>query len=452
MVECFFEENRRKVDTNTRRLGVHFLAKYPVNPSPRTFLKIESTLRVERFRHERKGGVLPVGLKSFLEVRSAFLHLHLEVIRCRELKNGGEMKTKMLNLVIATGCMTAAVAHAQSSVTLYGNVDGGVAFFNNVGGKTLYTSEDGNFIPNLFGLRGAEDLGGGAKAVFNLEGGFTLNNGKLVVPGQLFTRVANVGLQSDTAGTLTLGNQPSFMFDILSPYSTGYLAAGFFAFHQGNFDELANTFEYNNSVKYVSPSFGGLTFGGQFGFGQHPGSFSTGRNYSLTVQYKAGPLSVGAVYADENDRFLEFANLVGVKSLLGTPLPTAGIVASNVKNWGLGGTYAIGNFYLHALVTQSRIKTTTGQGNANTVDLGTNYTLTKSDSVGAGVSVEKFDGSRWVTLTLANIYSFSKRTNFYQQLLFQKTSGDNAVAALLGAGQSSNHSQLGVVVGLQHMF
>lgn len=354
--------------------------------------------------------------------------------------------------VAGLAACSVQAAHAQSSVTLYGNVDGGVAFFNNVGGHNLYTTEDGNYIPDLFGLRGSEDLGGGLKAVFGLEAGYSLNTGSMTVSGQMFSRLAMVGLQSDKAGKLTLGHQPSFMFDILSPYSTGYLAGSFYSFHQGNFDELANTFQFDNSVKYVSASYGGLTFGAQFGFGNHAGNFGEGRNYAFSVQYRAGPFSIGGVYASENDRYLEFSNLVGVKSLLGTPLPNDGMVASNVKNWGVGASYALGDWLLHAMFTQSRISTAGGDGNANTVDFGVNYQIVKADTLGLGVALEGFDGAHWSTFTISNSYALSKSTNLYQQVLFQKAWGANGVASLLGAGRASSASQLGVVLGIQHFF
>lgn len=358
---------------------------------------------------------------------------------------------KSLFAAAAVTFLAAPMVYAQGSVTLYGNVDSGVGYFNNVGGKALYTSVDGNFIPDLFGLTGTEDLGGGLKAVFKLEAGYLLNSGQLTVPGQIFQREAKVGVSSDTFGTLTLGHQPSFMYDVLLPFSIAYLG-GFYASHQGNLDELDNTFEFNNSAKYVSPTYGGLTFGGQFGFGNQAGNFAAGRNYALSLQYKIGSLSLGAVYANENDRFLELANFVGLKSLLGTPLPTQGIVANNVENWGLGGTYALGGWLLHGLFTQSRISTTTGSSNANTVDGGVNYTFGSSDTAGVGASYESFDGGHWTTLSLMNSYSLSKRTSLYQQLMYQKASGANAVASLLGAGQASGNSQFGVVIGIQHFF
>jgi predicted porin len=359
---------------------------------------------------------------------------------------------KSLMTAAAIALLPASWAHAQSSVTLYGNLDTSVTYFNNVGGKSLYSTQDGNFIPDFFGLTGREDLGGGLSAIFKLESGFLLSSGKLTVPNQLFQREATLGLASDQYGTLKLGHQPSFMFDVLSPMSTGWIGGGFNTFHQGNLDELANTFEFDNSAKYVSPTYLGFSFGAQFGFGNQPGNFAQGRNYGFTVQYKNGPLNLGAVYTNENDRFLEFANFIGLKSFLGTPLPAQGVVANRVQNWGAGGTYALGNWLLHAMFTQTRIDMPGESASASTGDAGVSYTFAKVDTVGFGGSVENLDGGHWVTVSLSNLYSLSKRTILYQQAMYQHASGANAVASLLGAGPASGSSQVGVAIGVQHFF
>ncbi|WP_156992801.1 porin [Paraburkholderia oxyphila] len=359
---------------------------------------------------------------------------------------------KSLMAVGAIALCSATLADAQSSVTLYGNLDTSVAFFNNVGGKQLYTTEDGNFIPDFFGLTGTEDLGGGLSAIFRLESGWLPSSGKLTVPNQIFQREATVGISSEQFGTLKLGHQPSFMFDVLSPMSTGWIGGGFNTFHQGNLDELANTFEFDNSAKYVSPTWYGLSFGAQFGFGNQPGNFAEGRNYGFTVQYKNGPLKLGAVYTNESDRFLELVDFVGLRSFLGTPLPAQGIVADRVQNWGAGGTYALGDWLLHAMFTQTRIDMPGDSANANTVDAGVSYTIGKVDTVGFGGSIENLDGGHWVTLSLSNLYSLSKRTVLYQQAMYQHASGANAVASLLGAGPASGSSQVGVAIGIQHFF
>ena len=112
------------------------------------------------------------------------------------------MKKSLLALA-ALGTF-AGVAHAQSSVTLYGIVDAGFAYNNNSGGHKLYETSAGNLQGDRWGLRGTEDLGGGLKALFVLENGFNAFSGKLGQGGDEFGRQAYVGLSSQF-GTVTLG-------------------------------------------------------------------------------------------------------------------------------------------------------------------------------------------------------------------------------------------------------
>jgi predicted porin len=101
----------------------------------------------------------------------------------------------------------AGLAHAQSSVTLYGVVDAGFLYSNNIGGQKLYETSSGNVNGSHWGLRGFEDLGGGLKALFVLENGFNVFNSRLGQGGDEFSRQAFVGLSSTTLGAVTLGRQ-----------------------------------------------------------------------------------------------------------------------------------------------------------------------------------------------------------------------------------------------------
>ncbi|WP_194383099.1 porin, partial [Escherichia coli] len=65
------------------------------------------------------------------------------------------------------------VAHAQSSVTLYGVIDTSITYVNHAQGKDnawmLGNSSAGNLAGSRWGVKGTEDLGGGLKALFQLE-------------------------------------------------------------------------------------------------------------------------------------------------------------------------------------------------------------------------------------------------------------------------------------------
>jgi predicted porin len=343
-------------------------------------------------------------------------------------------------------------ANAQSSVTLYGIADTAVQYISNVGGHALF-QEENTHSPDIFGIKGVEDLGGGLRTVFDLQNEYTLNNGEALVPGTLFNRKAYVGLQSDTYGTLTLGHQPSFMYDVLSSYQTPFILGNILSLHEGNLDEIANFFQFNNAVKYVSPTVGGFSSGAEFAFGNVAGNFSESRDYSFFVQYKGGPLSLAATYANENNRFLELSSAIGLPSLFGTSLPQAeGVVANKLVNWGLGASYQFKNVLLHTTFTQSRITLATGQGNANTVDAGVNWTIVPDDVIAIGGWVENLDGGDWKTVSLSNSYLLSKRTTVYQQVTYQHASGTDGVASLTGAGVASGRSVTAISIGIQHFF
>ena len=81
------------------------------------------------------------------------------------------MKTKFLAGVIAT-CFAAPVL-AQSNVTVYGILDAGIV--HNKDGQTKIASgiADGSRL----GFKGTEDIGGGYKAIFNLEARIELDTG-----------------------------------------------------------------------------------------------------------------------------------------------------------------------------------------------------------------------------------------------------------------------------------
>ncbi len=104
--------------------------------------------------------------------------------------------------LLVTAALAATSAHAQSSVTLYGIIDAGISYANNAartgGNDSLVKYDDGVAQGSRWGLKGAEDLGGGLKAIFTLENGFNSGNGTLGQGGAMFGRQAFVGLARRT--------------------------------------------------------------------------------------------------------------------------------------------------------------------------------------------------------------------------------------------------------------
>ncbi len=127
------------------------------------------------------------------------------------------INNQITSFVVLT--IVANAAYAQSSVTLYGLLDAGVNYISNDRGKANWTQTDGVLNGNRWGLKGVEDLGGGMKAVFQLENGFD-GSGNLKQGGRLFGRQAFVGLSSDTYGMITMGRQVDLTVEYVNPLSS----------------------------------------------------------------------------------------------------------------------------------------------------------------------------------------------------------------------------------------
>jgi hypothetical protein len=216
-----------------------------------------------------------------------------------------------MNKLLITGAATmitlaSVAAHAQSSVTIYGLIDAGLTYTNSQitgtgGGHSNWEMTSGAVQYSRWGLRGAEDLGAGLKAIFTLESGFNLNNGQFSSSNRIFNRQAYVGLSSREYGALTLGRQTDGMVDFVAPLSlTGTEFGGTHFAHPLDNDNLNDSFQINNSVKYMSPDFGGLRFGALYGFSNQAGGFTNNRAYSFGMSYVWGALNFGAGYLQLN--------------------------------------------------------------------------------------------------------------------------------------------------------
>ncbi|SDV48627.1 porin [Chitinasiproducens palmae] len=361
------------------------------------------------------------------------------------------MKRVIAGSLLAIGC--TASAYAQSNVTLFGSLDAGLGYVNNAGAGAgaKYFQVQGNMQPDRWGLRGNEDLGGGLKATFWLENGFYTNTGTFASSGTMWNRQAFVGLSSTKFGSMTLGHQTPFNFDWLGPLSTAYLAQSFYMFHPGNLDELADTaaVPYDNSVKYVSPSFGGLSFGAMLGMG-NTANFATGKKMSFGANYLNGGLRAAAVYSVERNRTTLVGQLGGVDTFQGRS--TTGFTAEKLENMGAGASYKFAGWLVHALYTRVKIQNPGYSDTMQSWDGGASYQFTQANSVAGGVSTSTIGGRRYSQFEIGDIYALSKRTQLYANILYQRAAGNSARANFFSIGTSSTGNQVMVLTGIHHSF
>lgn len=382
-------------------------------------------------------------------------------------------------LTAATLAVFASAAHAQSSVTLYGVIDAGISYVNNsktaTGHDNLFKYDDGVAQGSRWGLRGTEDLGGGLKALFVLENGFNSGNGTLGQGGALFGRQAYVGLSQNNVGSLTFGRQYSFSTDYLGgSYSTGgQTVAGNYAYHINDVDQLTSS-RINNSVKFSSANFSGLTFGAMYGFSNQAGAFAgapatgtaaasvagSSRAYSFGLNYANGPFGVGAAYTDI--RYPSQATPAFSTTI-------ANVTTGNIRDlrtFGVGGRYTIAAATLWALYTNTRLETVTGGATTFAAyEAGAKYAFTPALTAGAGYTymhLSNANRGHWNQVDLSVDYALSKRTDVYALGIYQIAAGRNGTQDLQAQiGSSTSYfntsgtgadNQLAFRVGVRHKF
>jgi predicted porin len=171
----------------------------------------------------------------------------------------GILMSRKKVILIALASLSEA-AQAQSSVTLYGVADDGITYTNNQGGHANYQTFSGGLGGSKFGLLGSEGLGGGTRAIFQLESGYDLNGGKLGYDQRLFGRQSYVGL-SGGYGSVRCGRQYDFVVTNLPSVSFAQLSARLLTSRAGDVDGIWGRYPVSNTLKYVSPTYHGVSAG-----------------------------------------------------------------------------------------------------------------------------------------------------------------------------------------------
>lgn len=338
-------------------------------------------------------------------------------------------------------------AYAQSSVTLYGVADVGIEYLTNVpspsGGSNLVRMSSGNMSTSRWGLRGTEDLGGGLKALFELESGFTLDNAQLSSAGRLFDRGALVGLSSQY-GQVTLGRQTTVLYDTAIQFDPMGFAPRYSLFRSD--DTIAG--RADNSVKYKG-TFGGLTAMALYSFGRSgggevPGEPKVDREMSAGLMYSTGPFSIGALYDEYQG-------------------PTVATQAQKDRRALVGISYGIGRAKLYAGYRwlNGNISSVAPATRSNLYWAGARYQLTTALSLaGAAYYTDvRGSGADPLMFVASTDYAFSKRTDLYFNIGYVRNK-DGSQLGLNGLNSGSGapvnvvpgDNQTGVVLGIRHKF
>ena len=351
------------------------------------------------------------------------------------------MKTQATLMLAAAALLPAAVS-AQSSVTVYGSIDGGVRYQTNVdaAGSGLLSTTSGNYYPNRLGFRGKEDLGNGLNAHFQLESGFNDKTGALDNTNNvLFNRTAAVGL-GGAWGSLDLGRQYTVAFrteKFLDPFNHNYTSITPLSSGAGtSLPAAAKTAglsassnsgtRFNNDIQYTG-TFGGLTVRAEYAPGEVAGDTGKGTARGAAFSYTGGMLLVAGAYIHK-ETSSGFANNMFVA----------------------GGGFKLGGMTVKAGMSRERQETAAAGTYQNETRFGgISYQVNRPVEVTAAVYRSDYDSAtgtgRRDLFLLGATYAFSKRTNLYAEV-----DGNRYRGALVPASKQT--FQRGVSAGVMHLF
>lgn len=333
------------------------------------------------------------------------------------------MKKSLIALAVLGSI--ASAAQAQSTVTLYGLVDvyAGRTKAGPVGAEVSTTVlNSGGLASSRFGLMGAEDLGGGLKAIFKLEQGFDASNGTATT-GTAFNRQSWVGLEGGF-GTVQFGNVWSAFDDVFyignAVFDSFVFSPGAANFSLRNNEAVLSNYNYNdkprNAIRYTTPNMGGFSAAVSHGLDEN--SAVSQDQTDFNIQYSGGPLTAAVAYQVQK-------NAAGdAKYTYGSAAYDLGVV---VVKGGLGTTR---NVY---------------DTKSNDYQLGVDFPLSSALTLSTGYASSKDKGARDTKRTgfaVGATYAVSKRTMAYAA--FNKSKAEETGFA------DNKFSFIGV--GLQHKF
>ena len=362
------------------------------------------------------------------------------------------MKKTIISAAVLLSGLAASTAIAQSSVSIYGIVDSGLAHITNVNAAgdsvTKVPSLTSSF-PSRIGFRGTEDLGNGLQAFFILENGLALDTGTLQQGGRLFGRQALVGIKG-SFGTVTLGRQNNMTY--ISALKTDVLGPNLFAI--GSIDPYLPNARSDNAIGYQG-SFDNFVVGATWSFGRDAsaaggpaatncagevaGNSVACRQYTALLGYETKAWGVNASY---DRKYGNTGTAGGLASSANTDEYTT------VNGYAMVGATKIGGGVIHRELDAS-----TGFAESDLVYLGASHPI---GAFTTDVQVAKRnakDSDNDVTMLVARLtYALSKRTFVYGALGRMDNDGASAVSLDAGGTVGVGKAQNGVMAGLRHHF
>ena len=321
---------------------------------------------------------------------------------------------KQTIIVAALALLAASAASAQSSVTIYGRLNVSAEQQKNIGANGTQSVLQNS--ASRIGFKGTEDLGGGLKAGFQLEHGFSPDTGAAANP--FWGRQSEVNL-SGSFGMIRLGNFTSEAYFATADYismhnhDTGTSEDKLYAYIGRN----------SNKIAYRTPEFiKGLTLEAAV---SAPEGGGRERSYDVAANWALGALQLGAGYEKNG----------------------------NAKQYAVRGLYELGAVVLGAYV--QRDENAYGSGNRTTLRGSVAYNFGANElhfNYGQAGKYSRTANSKASQMTLGYNYNLSKRTKVFA--FYTKTDNGTGLTYFGSGGgrDASSRDASSIAAGVRHNF
>jgi predicted porin len=300
-----------------------------------------------------------------------------------------------------------------------------------------------------------------------------------------------------------MGRQYDSVVDFIGPMIFADQIGSAYSALPGDVDNANNGQRINNTIKYTSPNFNGLTFEGVYSLGGQPGAVGKNSVYSAGVGYANGPFALaGAILHVNNPNTSYFSNsAIGAGSLgtatssvtgLTSPMYGGYVNANSFQSAAVGGTYALGpaNFgliysnvkfadlgsagqFTNSTATFESAGNGVGEAIFNSLEANFTWHWTPALQTGGSYSYTRGSNVQFTGLTtngtnnsggvhyhqfnLSTDYALSKRTDVYILGVYQiakgiDSTGTSATASINTLSGSTNNHEAVVRIGLRHKF
>lgn len=338
-------------------------------------------------------------------------------------------------LIISALFCTASVAHAASSVTLYGRLDIGYEYkkVDDASHNYLTQEANGNSGNTRLGIKGSEDLGNGLSATFQLEGRFEGDVGAKSKNRTMFDRESTVGIKG-AFGHVRLGRSTAALENALAFIDLGRRNTMYSAYNQnwGVASRHSNGLFYNYSSSGFTVG-GDITTKGGYNDGlktvvgvdnvsfSDEGVVGSKVAYGAFAKYKNSNLEIGLGYQDDG---VQATKKIRREWGIGTSYTFAQMT--------IGAAYAQGKDDVINKTSEAKLKTFSAFLNGKISDNDSLYFIFRREALKNTIGGVLASHDKITRYGLGYVHNLSKRTSIYADIACE-TKKDKSGAVVPGS-------------------